>query len=111
MDRIYTKSELLELVERLFVHEFFIEDDKKILVFYSEEFYFKCLDISTADTIAVISLKNIYDSCNSINSNDEPFYSEEDLLMELNELVDSGSIVEYISKLLNDKYQITMIKE
>ena len=59
----------------------------------------------------VSSSREIYKSCNSIESPDEIFYDEEDLFEELNSLDANGNIVKYIIDFMEKEYGATCISE
>ena len=102
---IYTNEDLLYKLQEYFVYKFDLENNKNdIMIFYNQDFWFSARKTSTMDKIDNLSLNEIYKSCNSIDSDDEKFYDEEDLLEELNTLVQNNNIVDYLVNFLTEVY-------
>ena len=111
-DRIYTNEENLEELKRYFNYKFDLDNHKnKIMVFCNNDFWFSARNTDTMDKIDNIKLTDIYKSCNEVESNDELFYDEEDLLEEMNQLVDCGNIVEYMMNYMEEVYGANCILE
>lgn len=109
---IYTKEDLLYKLKAYFIHKFDLENNKNdIMVFYNQDFWFSARKTSTMDKIDNLSLNEIYKSCNNIDSDDEKFYDEKDLLEELNTLVQNNDIVDYIVNFLKEVYGANCISE
>lgn len=109
-DMVYTKLDVLRELERYFIYKFNLEQNKNdTMIFYNNEFWFSARKKSNMDKIGTIGLNEIYKSCNSVNSSDDIFYGEEDLLEELNSLVDCNNIIDYIKTYLEEVYGATCV--
>ena len=98
---LYSREDILYYLKKYFISKLDLENNKDdIMVFYSDDFWFSCRKKSTMDKIANIDLSEILKSCNSIDSDDDSFYDEKDLLDELNLFVKNNNIVDYIKVFL-----------
>lgn len=109
---IYSEKEVLEELKDYFVYKLDLENNKNdIMIFCNNEFWFSARKKSTMDKIDNIGLSEIFKSCNSIDSLDDIFYDEEDLLEELNLLVNNNDIVDYMKTFLEEVYGANCILE
>lgn len=109
---IYSEKEILERLKDYFIYKLDLENNKNdIMIFYNNKFWFSARKKSTMDKINNIGLSEIFKSCNSIDSLDDIFYDEEDLLKELNLLVNDNDIVNYMKTFLENVYGANCILE
>ena len=109
---MYSNERNLNRLKEYFEYKFDLKKNKNdIMVSYTNDFWFSCRRKSDMEKIENISLSDIYKSCNSVESMDESFYDEEDLLDELNSLVENNDIVDYIRFFLEEVYGATCIEE
>ena len=102
---LYSNNCILNYLKKYFIHKLDLEKNKNdIMVFFNNDFWFSARKKSTMDKIDNIGLSEIYESCNSVDSSDDIFYSEKDLLNELNLLVSCGNIVDYMKNYLEEVY-------
>ena len=109
---LYSREDILYYLKKYFIDRLDLENNKDdIMVFYNSGFWFSCRKKSTMDKIANIDLSEIYKSCNQVDSDDDSFYDEEDLLEELNLFVKNNDVVDYIKVFLEEVYGATCISE
>lgn len=109
---VYSKTDILEKLKSYFEYKLKLEKNKNdIMVFCNNDFWFSARNKSTMDKIDNIALSEIFKSCNLIESPDDTFYDEKDLLDELNSLVDCKNIVEYMKTFLEEVYGAECIVE
>lgn len=110
--KIYSDEAILYKLKDYFVYKFNLEENKNdIMVFCNKDFWFTARKNSTMDKIDTINITEILKSCNSIDSDDDIFYSEEDLLEELNSLAGNGDIVQYMKTFLEEAYGAMCVME
>lgn len=108
----YTNEELRKKLKDYFIYKLDLENNKDdVIIFYNNNFWFSCRKKSTMDKLDNISLREIYISCNSIDSPDEIFYDEEDLFEELNSLDANKDIVKYLVDFMEKEYGAKCIAE
>lgn len=106
----FTSKDIENLFVQVLENELKLEAERGMTIFYSNLFEFQALDTETMDTISRFNIRKVLDICNTINSQDDLFENEEDLLVELNELFE-GESADIIVKHISSKYpNITFIK-
>lgn len=109
---IYSDDLVLYKIKDLFNYRFKLEENRNdIMVFCDKKFWFSARKKSTMDRIDNIGIEEILKSCNNIESSDELFYDENDLLEELNDLVNNKNIVDYMKTYMENVYGATCVLE
>lgn len=109
MEKEYNNVYILELLKKYVENKLELRKKEDVIVFYDKTFYFNCVERSNMESIAKIRLSEILKSCNNVDCEDDKFLDKEDLLSEINQLVDSNNVSEYIAEYLRSVYGITCI--
>ena len=101
----FTDSQILDLLVRYIANHFRLTVGKEVKLECDDELNIKCIDKNTNKILNVLNLDDVFESCNTIECEDELFENKYEIIDTLNEILD-GQLFEKLEEEIWRHFQI-----
>lgn len=103
----FTNIQLLDLFVRYLDNKLNLKDNPNVILICKKDFTFECKSKDNLETIDIITLDELMNSCNSIICDDKLFLNKDELILTLEESI-GGKFA--LSKEIWSRFKITCIE-
>lgn len=105
----FSNTEILDLFIQYLSNYFKLGTQSNAYLYCDKEFNFKYVDKVSMEVISILSLDDLFNSCNEINCNDDLFENKLDMISEIKATFDND-FIKILSKEMWSRFEIMCIE-